>query len=156
MTEMRRIASFAVNHLILPKGMFVSRIDGDVVTYDLRAAKPNGGVYLETPAVHTLEHLFATFARNSEHADEVIYFGPMGCRTGFYFLLRDSVSREDALKLVKDAFAFCAAFEGRIPGSDEIECGNFREHDLPGAKVIAADMVKVLENWTVEQMIYPE
>ena len=89
---MKKIASFSVNHDKLKKGMYVSRIDGDVVTYDLRMKVPNAGDYLSNGALHTFEHLFATYARNSALSDSVIYVGPMGCRTGFYFLLRDNVS----------------------------------------------------------------
>ena len=151
---MKRIASFSVNHDILQKGMYVSRIDGDVVTYDIRTKVPNMGDYMNNGSMHTFEHLFATYARNSALTDEVIYVGPMGCRTGFYLLLRDTVSREEALKLVQESFAFIAAFEGRIPGTDRIECGNYLEHDLTGAKAVAADMLAVLENWTAEKMNY--
>ena len=93
---MKKIASFSVDHDKLKKGMYVSRIDGDVVTYDLRMKVPNAGDYLSNGALHTFEHLFATYARNSALSDSVIYVGPMGCRTGFYFLLRDNVSRLDA------------------------------------------------------------
>ena len=151
---MKKIASFTVNHDVLTKGMYVSRVDGDVITYDIRMKTPNQGDYLNNGAMHTFEHLFATYARNSALSDQVIYVGPMGCRTGFYFLLRDSVSREAALSLVKESFAFIAAFEGKIPGSERIECGNYLEHDLPGAKAVAEDMLKVLESWTAEKMDY--
>ena len=151
---MKRIASFSVNHDVLTKGMYVSRIDGDVVTYDIRTKVPNMGDYMNNGSMHTFEHLFATYARNSALTDEVIYVGPMGCRTGFYLLLRDTVSREEALKLVQESFAFIAAFEGRIPGTDRIECGNYLEHDLAGAKAVAADMLAVLENWTADKMNY--
>ena len=153
---MKRIASFTVNHDVLKKGMYVSRVDGDVITYDLRMKTPNMGDYLNNGAMHTFEHLFATYARNSALSEQVIYVGPMGCRTGFYFLLRDSVSREEALKLVQESFAFIAQFEGKIPGSERIECGNYLEHDLPGAKAVAEDMLKVLENWSAEKMNYAE
>ena len=98
---MKTIASFTVNHDTLQKGMYVSRIDGDVVTYDIRMKVPNQGDYLSNDAMHTFEHLFATCARNGQWADQVLYVGPMGCRTGFYLLLRDSVSRAEALELVK-------------------------------------------------------
>lgn len=151
---MKRIASFSVNHDILTKGMYVSRVDGDVITYDIRMKTPNMGDYLNNGAMHTFEHLFATYARNSALSDKVIYVGPMGCRTGFYFLLRDSISREEALALVKESFAFIAAFEGKIPGSERIECGNYLEHDLTGAKEVAADMLTVLSDWTAEKMDY--
>ncbi len=151
---MKKIASFTVNHDKLQKGMYVSRIDGDVVTYDIRMKIPNAGDYLSNGALHTFEHLFATYARNSALSDAVIYVGPMGCRTGFYFLLRDSVRREDAIRLVQESFAFIASFEGEIPGSRREECGNYREHDLSGAKAVAADMCRVLEHWTPEKMKY--
>ena len=143
---MNKIKSFQVNHDILDCGMYISRIDGDVVTYDLRVKKPNGGDYLQNAPMHTIEHLVATYVRNSAFSDAVIYFGPMGCRTGFYLLLRDSVSREEALALVKDAFAFAADFEGEIPGNSRIECGNYLDHDLAGAKEEAKAYVRVLEN----------
>ena len=151
---MKRIASFAVNHDVLTKGMYVSRVDGDVITYDIRTKIPNAGDYLTNGSMHTFEHLFATYARNSAWTEEVIYVGPMGCRTGFYLLLRDKVSQNDALKLVQEAFAFIAQFEGRIPGTDRIECGNYLEHDLEGAKAVAADMLEVLKDWSAEKMVY--
>lgn len=151
---MKTIASFTVNHDKLEKGMYVSRIDGDVVTYDIRMKKPNGGDYLTDKGLHTIEHLFATFARNSAAADSVIYVGPMGCRTGFYLLLRDTVSRMDALQLVKDSMQFIVYFTGKIPGSERWECGNYLEHDLPEAKKVAADMLEVLKDWNGEKMRY--
>lgn len=153
---MKKIASFTVNHDKLEKGMYVSRIDGDVITYDLRMKKPNQGDYLSNGALHTFEHLFATYARNSPLSDNVIYVGPMGCRTGFYLLLRDKVSADDALNLVRDAFRFIAGFSGEIPGSKRNECGNYLEHDLAGAKDVAEDMLSVLEKWTVLKMKYEE
>ncbi len=153
---MKTIASFTVDHDKLEKGIYVSRIDGDVVSYDIRMKKPNQGDYVSSPALHTFEHLFATYARNSVWTDSVIYVGPMGCRTGFYLLLRDNVSREDALKLVQESFAFICRFEGEIPGSRKKECGNYLEHDLPGAKEIAEDMLQVLADWSGEKMDYAE
>lgn len=153
---MKKIASFTVNHDKLEKGMYVSRIDGDVITYDLRMKKPNQGDYLSNGALHTFEHLFATYARNSPLSGNVIYVGPMGCRTGFYLLLRDKVSAADALNLVRDAFRFIADFSGEIPGSKRNECGNYLEHDLAGAKNVAEDMLSVLEKWTVLKMKYEE
>lgn len=151
---MKTIASFTVDHDKLEKGMYVSRIDGDVVTYDIRMKKPNQGDYLSNGALHSFEHLFATYARNSALGEQVIYVGPMGCRTGFYLLLRDAVSREAALELVRESFRFVRDFEGVIPGSQRWECGNYREHDLPGAKAVAEDMLRVLEGWTAEKMDY--
>ena len=151
---MKTIASFQVDHDKLEKGMYVSRVDGDVITYDIRMVKPNGGVYLPSPAMHTFEHLFATYVRNSEYTDDIVYVGPMGCRTGFYFLTRDSLSKADAIALMRRCFAYIEEFEGKIPGSERKECGNYLEHDLPGAHAIAKDMCAVLENWTEEQLQY--
>ena len=151
---MKKIASFTVNHDKLNKGMYISRIDGDVITYDIRLKKPNGGDYLGNGELHTFEHLFVTYARNSAYADQVIYVGPMGCRTGFYLLLRNTVSGEDAIRLVKEAFAFISEFQGEIPGSKRMECGNYLEHDLDGAKKTAVDMLHVIENWSVTKLEY--
>lgn len=153
---MQTIASFTVNHDILEKGIYLSRVDGDIVTYDIRMKKPNGGVYLSNGASHTFEHLFATYARNSNISDYVIYIGPMGCRTGFYILLRDRVSHTQVINLVKEAFSFIAQYSGKIPGSQKHECGNYLEHDLDGAKNVALDMLKVLVHWNVEKMTYAE
>ena len=152
---MKKIASFTINHDTLTKGMYVSRVDGDVVTYDIRMKKPNGDDYLENAAMHTFEHLFATYARNSVWSEEVVYVGPMGCRTGFYLLLRETVSKSDAISLVQQSLAFIAGFEGEVPGSKQEECGNFKEHSLAGAKKIAEDMKKILAFWTPEKLSYP-
>ena len=151
---MKNIASFTIDHDKLEKGMYVSRVDGDIVSYDIRMKKPNEGDYLSYGALHTFEHLFATYARNSEYSNNVIYVGPMGCRNGFSLLLRDALSNKDALTLVKETFSFIEKFRGEIPGTKRAECGNYKEHDLEGAKEIAADMLKVLEQWTEEKMEY--
>lgn len=151
---MEKIASFTVNHDTLEKGMYISRIDGDVVTYDIRMKKPNGGDYLQMSAAHTLEHLFATYARNSRQKDQVIYVGPMGCRTGFYLLLRDTVAYADAIALVKESMAFARDFNGEIPGNKREECGNYLDHDLQGAKEIGREMAEVLSAWTVADLQY--
>ena len=150
---MERIASFCVDHTTLERGMYTSRIDGDVTTYDIRMKKPNAGDYLAVPALHTIEHLFATYARNSAFKEHVIYVGPMGCRTGFYLLVRE-LAPADAIRLVQDSFRFMAAYEGDIPGASEKECGNYREQDLAGAKREAAAMLPVLAEWTVEKLEY--
>ncbi len=134
--------------------MYLSRVDGDCVTYDIRMKKPNGGVYLETPAMHTIEHLFATFARNSAYTDQILYVGPMGCRTGFYLLVRDAMSHEEAIGLVRRSMEFIAGYEGEIPGTTSIECGNYLEHDLEGAKKEAAAIAEVLAHWTPEMIYY--
>ena len=153
---MKKIASFTVNHDTLDKGMYISRIDGDVVTYDIRMKRPNGGDYLNMSAAHTLEHLFATYARNSAFSDGVIYVGPMGCRTGFYFLVRDTISHAQAIELVKESMAFARDFEGEIPGNKLEECGNYLDHNLAGAKALGADMYEVLKNWSENDLKYKE
>ena len=153
---MKKIASFTVNHDKLETGMYLSRMDGDVVTYDIRMKKPNGGDYLGNGELHTIEHLFATYARNSAVSDGVIYVGPMGCRTGFYLLVRDRVSHRQAISLVQDSFRFIADFEGEIHGSKKEECGNYLEHDLAKAKETAEKMLVVLEKYNEEKLYYKE
>lgn len=150
---MKKITSFCVDHDHLEKGMYVSREDGDVITYDLRMVKPNQGGYLENAGLHTLEHLFATYVRNTEESDAIVYVGPMGCRTGFYLLTR-GLTPAQALSLTVDSFRFMAAFEGAIPGASEVECGNYRDMDLPAAKAEAAAMLPVLEHLTAEDLRY--
>ena len=144
---MKKIASFTIDHTILPKGMYTSRVDGDVTTYDIRMRRPNVEEVLTNGSIHTIEHLFATYVRNSEFTDNIIYFGPMGCRTGCYFLTR-GMDGQDVIKLAREAFQFIADYEGEIPGVSAVECGNYRDHDLAQAKIDAADMVKVLTDYT--------
>ncbi len=144
---MKKIASFTIDHTILPKGIYVSRVDGDVTTYDIRMRRPNVEEVLTNGSIHTIEHLFATYVRNSVFADNIIYFGPMGCRTGCYFLTR-GMDGQDVINLTREAFKFIASYEGEIPGVSAVECGNYRDHDLERAKVDAEDMVKVLEGYT--------
>ena len=153
---MKKIASFTVNHDVLQKGMYVSRIDGDVITYDIRMKIPNGGDYLSMRSAHTIEHLFATFARNSEYGDKIVYVGPMGCKTGFYLLVRDTITHAQAIALVQESMAFIATYSGDIPGNTRKECGNYLYHDLDGAKEIALDMCKVLADWAVDKLQYQE
>ena len=153
---MKKIASFTVNHDILEKGMYISRIDGDIVTYDIRMKKPNAGDYFSMSAAHTLEHLFATFTRNSAVGEHIVYVGPMGCRTGFYLLVRDAVAPAQAIKLVQDSMAFIRDYTGEIPGNTKKECGNYLDHDLAGAKALAEDMRKVLQGWTEQVLQYKE
>lgn len=151
---MKRISSFSVNHDTLEKGIYISRIDGDVVTYDIRMRKPNGGDYLQNGAIHTVEHLFATFVRNSPQEKAVIYFGPMGCRTGFYFIVRDTVSHEQVIALVQNALTYISGFTGEIPGSKKEECGNYLDHDLQGARREAKEMADVLKDWKEADLYY--
>ena len=150
---MRRIESFCVNHDLLQEGIYISRVDGDVITYDLRMKIPNEPPFLENAAIHTLEHLFATYARNSEYSENIIYFGPMGCRTGFYFLTRGLTDKQ-VLDLTVCIMDNIAKYEGEIPGSTRIECGNYLDHDLEGAKKEAAEFVEKIREWKPENMIY--
>lgn len=151
--ELKKIASFQVDHTTLERGMYTSRVDGDVVTYDIRFKRPNKGDYFTTGAAHTLEHLFATFARSGEDSDRVIYVGPMGCRTGFYLLCRD-MDPARTIALTQEALAFIADYDGPIPGATEVECGNYLDQDLPGARAEAAEMARVLDGWTPEMLAY--
>lgn len=150
---MKKIASFTINHDTLMPGVYVSRIDGDITTYDMRFVKPNTPPFLPGPAMHTIEHLFATYARNSSLSDKVIYFGPMGCRTGFYFLVRD-LSEQESLDLIKNTVKLCAEHKGEIPGSTAVECGNYKEHDLEGAILALKEYYKTLNNYTVDNLKY--
>lgn len=153
---MEKIASFKVNHNILEKGLYISRTDRDIITYDVRMKKPNNNDYLQNATMHTLEHLFATYVRNSNYSKDIVYVGPMGCRTGFYFIVRDNISNREVLNLLIDTFKFISEYQDKIPGADKIECGNYLEHNLNGAKNIASDMFAVLKNWSVEKMKYAE
>lgn len=150
---MEKIASFQVDHTKFGVGMYISRVDGDITTYDVRMVKPNGGIYISNPSLHTIEHLFATYARNSAFGKNVIYVGPMGCRTGFYLLTRD-LPHEDAIKLVKDAYKFIAAYNEEIPGCTETECGNYLEHDLESAKRDVLPLIERLEDYTPDMLDY--
>jgi S-ribosylhomocysteine lyase len=151
---MERIKSFEVDHDFITPGFYISRIDGDVTTYDLRTRRPNCGDLMCHGTMHTFEHLFATYVRNSPYTDQIVYVGPMGCRTGFYFLTRE-LDHQIALDLFRETLGFIASFEGEIPGASESkECGNYLDHDLAGAKAIAEDMIPVLKDWTVPMMEY--
>lgn len=150
---MERIASFNVDHTKLTPGLYLSRRDGEVLTWDVRMKKPNAGDYLSTGAMHALEHLLATYLRNSPQKDHVVYVGPMGCRTGFY-VLTQGLSPAEVLELVREGLRSCAAHAGPIPGASEIECGNYRDMDADAAKAEAAAMAALLDNWSVEKMTY--
>ncbi|MCD8390257.1 MAG: S-ribosylhomocysteine lyase [Firmicutes bacterium] len=141
---MEKIKSFRVDHRKLDKGIYISRIDGDIVTYDLRFCKPNSGVVLDNITLHTTEHMLATFLRNSAIKDDVIYFGPMGCQTGFYLLARDSVSYDTALKTVKDVLRQTIEHNGEVFGASEEECGNYRNLSLPTAQNACREYLAVI------------
>lgn len=140
---MNRITSFTVDHDLLKEGIYVSRIDGDITTYDMRTRIPNNGDFMDTTTAHTVEHMFATFVRNSEISDDVIYFGPMGCRTGFYLLVRNA-DNEKILEITKKILADILAYEGEVFGNTKKECGNYLDLDLAKAKEECAKYLKVL------------
>lgn len=150
---MERIASFTVDHEKLVPGVYISRIDYDIVTYDLRFIKPNTPPFLLPYAMHTIEHLFATYARNSEFSDNVIYFGPMGCMTGFYFLTK-GLSHEQSLDLIKEIVRKCRDHEGEIPGNSRVECGNYLAHDVDNAHKALCKYYDDIKDWTVEKLNY--
>lgn len=141
---MERIKSFEINHNLLEPGFYISRQDGDVITYDLRTRKPNAGDYMSNSAMHSVEHMFATIVRNSKIADKVVYFGPMGCQTGFYLLMRDT-SNDETIALVLSVLKNIIAHEGEMFGCSEIECGNYRNLSVEAAKEEAKRYLDVLE-----------
>ena len=153
---MRKIASFTVDHLRLESGLYLrDERDGAVVsTFDLRFTAPNREPVMDMPALHTIEHLGATFLRNSSRADEIVYFGPMGCRTGFYLILFGDRSPEDALPLVREMCSFILSYEGEIPGARPEECGNYLEQNLAMAKYYTARYARMLEE--TPRLRYPD
>ena len=140
---MERIASFCVDHTTLEPGMYLSRRDGDIMTWDIRMKKPNQGDYLSPACAHTIEHLFATRARNSRYGAQVIYVGPMGCLTGFY-LLTQGLTDAEALDLVRECFDWMAEYDGPIPGASAPECGNYLMMDPIAARAECRAMLPVL------------
>jgi S-ribosylhomocysteine lyase len=152
---MDKIESFKVDHTKFGVGMYVSRVDGDITTYDVRMVKPNGGDYLPNPAIHTIEHLFATYARNSKFKDDVIYVGPMGCRTGFYLIMRGR-NLHNAVNLVREALEYIRDFKGEIFGTTPEECGNYLEHDLELAQIAIKPLLEVMQNYSIGRLVYPE
>lgn len=150
---MKKIESFKVDHTKISKGLYISRIDGDIVTYDIRMVKPNTPPFLENAGLHSFEHLLATFMRNSDYSKNIVYVGPMGCRTGFYLLVR-GLPHDVTLSLIKSAMEHIAKFAGELPGNTEVECGNYLEHDVNKAKEYAKDMYQILKNWQVEDLTY--
>ena len=145
MKEVKKISSFEVNHNLLREGIYVSRIDGDITTFDLRTRIPNAGDYMDNLTMHSLEHMFATYVRSSEIADKVIYFGPMGCQTGFYLLVRDAENGE-VLEVVKRTLNRIINHDGDMFGQSAIECGNYKNLDLTAAKVEAKRYLDILES----------
>lgn len=159
---MEKITSFTINHLELLPGIYVSRKDnaGDttITTFDIRMTRPNYEPVMNTAEVHTIEHLGATFLRNhKEFQDRVLYFGPMGCRTGFYLLLAGDWSSTDIVPLVTEMFEFIRDYEGEVPGASARDCGNYLDMNLPMTKFLADRFLKqVLYGITQEHLVYPE
>ena len=158
---MKPIASFTINHLNLYPGVYVSRKDavGDsvVTTFDLRVTRPNAEPVMNTAEVHTIEHLAATFLRNhATFGSRIVYFGPMGCRTGFYLLLAGDYESADILPLLRELFAFIRDYKGDVPGASAVECGNYLDMNLPMANYYGKRYLEVLENITPDRMVYPE
>lgn len=158
---MEKIASFTVDHIRLVPGVYVSRKDtvkGAVVTtFDLRMTSPNDEPVMNTAEVHTIEHLGATFLRNHEkYKEQVIYFGPMGCRTGFYLILAGDYTSRDIVPLMKEMFSFIASFSGDVPGASAKDCGNYLDMNLPMAKYVAKKyLCEVLMDIQDSQLYYP-
>ena len=155
---MEKITSFTIDHIRLQPGLYVSRKDkvgeGTVTTFDLRLTSPNEEPVMNTAEMHAIEHLAATYLRNDPSwKEKILYFGPMGCRTGFYFLVRN-ISSEDSIKLIQDALEFIGEYDGQIPGVSKIECGNYLEHNLEGAKLECKEMLSVVKNYKTDMLYY--
>ncbi len=159
---MKKIESFTVNHLTLLPGIYVSRKDhvGDnvITTFDLRITRPNFEPVMDTAPIHTIEHLAATYLRNHpEYADKTIYFGPMGCRTGFYLILAGDLTSKDIVPLIKELFEFIRDFEGEVPGASARDCGNYLDMNLNMAKFMADKYIKeTLSCLDDKRLNYPE
>ena len=159
---MEKIASFTIDHLRLQTGLYVSRVDcagqEKITTFDIRMTRPNTEPVMDTAAVHAIEHLGATYLRNDpQWKDRVLYFGPMGCRTGFYLLLAGSYESRDVLPLVDGMFRFIAGYEGEIPGASAKDCGNYLDMNLPMARYHAEKYIReVLDHPAQDRLIYPD
>ncbi len=153
--EITPIASFTVNHESLDPGFYISRIDGNITTYDLRTRKPNCGDYMDHSTMHSVEHMFATLVRNSEIKNDVVYFGPMGCQTGFYLLVKDHTPVE-VFEVVKSVIADVLAYNGEIFGNSAVECGNYRTLSLEAAKKELVDYLEVLKKVEEKDFVYKQ
>ena len=141
----KKITSFTVDHRYITSGIYVSRVDGDVTTYDMRTRRPNCGDYMDNITMHSFEHMFATYVRNSEIAESVLYFGPMGCQTGFYLLVRDA-NNDVVLQTVISTLAKIIAHDGKMFGESEVECGNYRSLSVEAAKEEAKKYLEALKD----------
>ncbi len=152
---MEKIASFTVDHRFIKEWVYISRIDGDITTYDLRMRKPNTGDLIDNATMHSLEHMFATVIRNSDIKDNVIYFGPMGCQTGFYLLIRNADNKV-VVSEIKKALGQITEFDGEMPGASEIECGNYRNLDVELAKSEAKRYLDKILDVTGDNLSYEQ
>ena len=158
---MEKITSFTIDHIKLQPGLYVSRKDKvgaeTVTTFDLRMTSPNEEPVMNTAEMHTMEHLAATYLRNEpQWKDKVLYFGPMGCRTGFYLLLSGDLTSRQVLPLVTDCFRFIQNFRGDVPGASAKDCGNYLDMNLPMANYWGAKYTALLENISEDRLVYPE
>ena len=158
---MEKITSFTIDHIKLLPGLYVSRKDKigteTITTFDLRMTKPNGEPVMNTAEMHTMEHLAATYLRNEPNWKErVIYFGPMGCRTGFYLLIAGDLESEEIVPLVKACFSFIRDFRGEVPGASAKDCGNYLDMNLPMANYWGRKYTALLENIDPAHLVYPE
>lgn len=151
---MKKITSFTVDHDYIVPGLYISRIDGDITTYDLRTRRPNCDDLMDHSTMHTAEHMLATYIRNSRLADSIIYFGPMGCQTGFYLLVRNA-EHADVIDVLKTALAQVVEHTGPVFGASRKECGNFVTLNLKKAQDECARYLDVIKSWTPEDMAYP-
>lgn len=149
MENVTRIASFSVNHDYIDEGIYISRIDGDIVTYDMRTRKPNSGNYMDNLTMHSVEHMFATYVRSSSIGQKVIYFGPMGCQTGFYLLVRD-LEPSVVLTTVLETLEKIINHEGEMFGSTREECGNYKNLELSSAKVECKRYLEILKSKPID------
>lgn len=151
---MEKITSFTVDHLKLNVGIYVSRVDGDITTYDLRTRKPNVDELMDNSTMHSVEHMFATYARNSILKDSVMYFGPMGCQTGFYLLVRDA-DHEQVLTMIKTVLVQIVNHEGDVFGKSTIECGNYLSLSIDVAKRECQKYYEKIKGWAKTDLVYP-
>lgn len=152
---MERIKSFTINHDILVPGFYISRVDGDITTYDMRTRRPNMGDYMSDLTMHSVEHMFATYIRNSEIAEDVIYFGPMGCQTGFYLLVRNANDKH-VFEITKHVLQQIVEHDGPVFGASAVECGNYRNLDITAARTECATYLEVLKQQTNMEFTYPQ
>ena len=152
---MERITSFSVDHTKLKKGVYVSRVDGDLTTFDIRMCTPNIDTPLDPKAAHTIEHIGATLLRNGDYKDHIIYFGPMGCQTGFYLLIRNADDKQ-VFEITKKVLQEILDHEGPVFGASAVECGNYRNLDLAAAKEECRTYLEVLKKQTNMEFTYPQ